>query len=178
MGKGEIARYEQFLLFPQCFQKACFQGRQKVSLCGNGLTAKVISWQSCVSWLSHTNTNKTFFPKPPTTFLTCFSRGQPWKYAWRKFTSTKNQTHNHQVVGLTCSPLIFPHGVRVEKEKCFFPWIVLQRVNILYCRATIKIIILIFLFKPLPHMLNLGSPNSAANDGKNMDKWGYNYLLE
>ena len=24
MGKGEIARYEQFLLFPQCFQKACF----------------------------------------------------------------------------------------------------------------------------------------------------------
>ena len=32
--KGEIARYEQFLLFPQCFQKACFPG---VSLCGNGL---------------------------------------------------------------------------------------------------------------------------------------------
>ena len=24
MGKGEIAHYEQFLLFPQCFQKACF----------------------------------------------------------------------------------------------------------------------------------------------------------
>ena len=24
LGKGEIARYEQFLLFPQCFQKACF----------------------------------------------------------------------------------------------------------------------------------------------------------
>ena len=24
MGKGEIARYEQFLLFPQGFQKACF----------------------------------------------------------------------------------------------------------------------------------------------------------
>ena len=23
MEKGEIARYEQFLLFPQCFQKAC-----------------------------------------------------------------------------------------------------------------------------------------------------------
>ena len=26
VGKGEIARYEQFLLFPQCFQKACFLG--------------------------------------------------------------------------------------------------------------------------------------------------------
>ena len=24
VGKGEIAGYEQFLLFPQCFQKACF----------------------------------------------------------------------------------------------------------------------------------------------------------
>ena len=29
VGKGEIARYEQFLLFPQCFQKACFQGASK-----------------------------------------------------------------------------------------------------------------------------------------------------
>ena len=24
VGKGEIARHEQFLLFPQCFQKACY----------------------------------------------------------------------------------------------------------------------------------------------------------
>ena len=23
VGKGEIAHYEQFLLFPQCFQKTC-----------------------------------------------------------------------------------------------------------------------------------------------------------
>ena len=37
VGKGEITRYEQFLLFPQCFKKACFPGRQKVSLCRNGL---------------------------------------------------------------------------------------------------------------------------------------------
>ena len=29
MGKREIARYEQFLLFPQCFQKACFPGASK-----------------------------------------------------------------------------------------------------------------------------------------------------
>ena len=28
-GKGEIARFEQFLLFPQCFQKACFPGASK-----------------------------------------------------------------------------------------------------------------------------------------------------
>ena len=29
MGKGEIACYEQFLLFPQCFKKACFPGPSK-----------------------------------------------------------------------------------------------------------------------------------------------------
>ena len=29
MGKGEIARDEQFLLFPQCFQKACFPEASK-----------------------------------------------------------------------------------------------------------------------------------------------------
>ena len=29
MGKGEIARYEQFLLFRQCFQKASFPGASK-----------------------------------------------------------------------------------------------------------------------------------------------------
>ena len=29
VGKGEIARCEQFLLFPKCFQKACFPGASK-----------------------------------------------------------------------------------------------------------------------------------------------------
>ena len=29
VGKREIARHEQFLLFPQCFQKACFPGASK-----------------------------------------------------------------------------------------------------------------------------------------------------
>ena len=29
VGKGELARYKQFLLFPQCFQKACFPGASK-----------------------------------------------------------------------------------------------------------------------------------------------------
>ena len=29
VGKGEIAHYEQFLLFPQCFQKACCPGVSK-----------------------------------------------------------------------------------------------------------------------------------------------------
>ena len=29
MGKGQTARYEQFILFSQCFQKACFPGASK-----------------------------------------------------------------------------------------------------------------------------------------------------
>ena len=29
VGKGEIARYELFLLFPQCFQKFCSPGASK-----------------------------------------------------------------------------------------------------------------------------------------------------
>ena len=29
VGKGEIAHCEQFLLFPHCFQKACFPGASK-----------------------------------------------------------------------------------------------------------------------------------------------------
>ena len=33
VGKGEIARYEQFFLFPQCFQKACFPGGVKGCRC-------------------------------------------------------------------------------------------------------------------------------------------------
>ena len=37
VGKGEIARYEQFLLFPQCFQKACFPGASKGVIVWEGL---------------------------------------------------------------------------------------------------------------------------------------------
>ena len=29
VGKGEIARYKEFLLYPHCFQKACFPGAPK-----------------------------------------------------------------------------------------------------------------------------------------------------
>ena len=32
VGKGEIARYEQFLLFPQCFQKTCTTDTYKTGL--------------------------------------------------------------------------------------------------------------------------------------------------
>ena len=40
VGKGEIARYKQFLLFPQCFQKACFPGASKGVI--------VWEWDNCL----------------------------------------------------------------------------------------------------------------------------------
>ena len=42
VGKGEIAHYEQFLLFPHCFQKACFPEASK----------GVIVWE-WVNWLKN-----------------------------------------------------------------------------------------------------------------------------
>ena len=44
VGKGEIARYEQFLLSHSVFKRLASQGRQKVSLCGNGLTCLLSSY--------------------------------------------------------------------------------------------------------------------------------------
>ena len=46
VGKGEIARYKQFLLFPQCFQKACFPGASK----------GVIVWEWVNSFLTNDDT--------------------------------------------------------------------------------------------------------------------------
>ena len=45
VGKGEIARYEQFLLFPQCFQKACFSGASKGGI--------VCEWVKNFFYLTH-----------------------------------------------------------------------------------------------------------------------------
>ena len=44
VGKGEIARYEQFLLFPQCFQKACFQGASKGVIVEFGTAQTFVVW--------------------------------------------------------------------------------------------------------------------------------------
>ena len=43
VGKGEIARSEQFLLFPKCFQKALYCRHVKTMACSvKGLRTKVI----------------------------------------------------------------------------------------------------------------------------------------
>ena len=41
VGKGEIARYEQFLLFLQCFQKACFPRASKGVIVWEWVNAKL-----------------------------------------------------------------------------------------------------------------------------------------
>ena len=42
MEKGEIACYEQFLLFPQCFQEACFPGVSKGVIVWEWVKAKPV----------------------------------------------------------------------------------------------------------------------------------------
>ena len=48
------------------------------------LTAKVISWQSVFPGFLTPELTQLFFPKPSTTFLTCFCRGERNKYARKK----------------------------------------------------------------------------------------------
>ena len=62
-----------------------------------------------VSWLSHTSANTNFFPKPPTTFLTCFSRGERRKYARKKF--HLNQGSNSQPPGHETDTLTLAHMI-------------------------------------------------------------------
>ena len=41
VGKGVIARYEQFLLFLQCFQKVCFTGASKAVIVWEGVKVPI-----------------------------------------------------------------------------------------------------------------------------------------
>ena len=54
VGKEETARYEQFLLFPQCFQKVCFTGASK----------GVIVWEWVKDTLYYQRLEKTFLSNP------------------------------------------------------------------------------------------------------------------
>ena len=58
-----------------------------------------------------------FFPKPPTTFLTYFNRGERENTPERKFESTGYRTHNHQVMSPTRSPLSPGHYKDRSKDK-------------------------------------------------------------
>ena len=57
VGKGEIARYEQFLLFPRCFQKACFPEASKGVIVWEWVKELNLKTRGCGfdSWPSHPN---------------------------------------------------------------------------------------------------------------------------
>ena len=61
-----------------------------------------------------------FFPKPPTTFLTCFCRGGGENTQERKFASTGDGTPNHQVMSPTRSPLSNTGGAVYEANWLIF----------------------------------------------------------
>ena len=51
VGNGEIARYEQFLLFPQCFQKACFTGASKGVIVWEWVNTIIIKILGIIKWV-------------------------------------------------------------------------------------------------------------------------------
>ena len=79
-----------------------------------------------------------FFPKPPTTFLTCFCRGERQKYAGRKVSSTGDQTGGGGVwvcVLIRCGALIRDNTVckTCDPPECqqtgpVFPWAIISTV--------------------------------------------------
>ena len=85
------------------------------------LTAKVISWRSvthmCFPGFLTPVLTQLFFPKPPTTFFTCFCKGERQKYARKK--SRLNQGSNSQ-----------PPGHDLERKKRCFENIVGKGDNI------------------------------------------------
>ena len=87
------------------------------------LTAKVISWRSVLHMFPGFLTpvlTQLFFPKPPTTFLTCFSRGERQKYCREKF--CLNRVSNSEPPGHESNTLITEpprRGLMVWDKKIF-----------------------------------------------------------
>ena len=68
VGKGEIACYEQFLFFPQCFQRACFPGASEGVIGGNGLIS--LKWKHFENiWDKGENAGNQHFLLFPPSFL-------------------------------------------------------------------------------------------------------------
>ena len=128
--KGEIARYERFLLFPQCFQKACFLGASK------GVT--VWEWVKSASndglsflmdWKTYRGYRKVLFTSSfcfPTKFSThCYDCDTPTKEVGGAYWShcpsvclciTKScQGHNFKSIKASNSKLHTQIGHIVEK---------------------------------------------------------------
>ena len=78
---------------------------------------------------SHTSTNTTFFPKPPTTFLTCFNRDERRKYAVKKIHLNQvpnSQLRGHEFDTLTTEP---PERGRVPSVCYCYSWLIFTDLN-------------------------------------------------
>ena len=72
----------------------------------------------CVSLLSHTGSNTTFLSKARLLFSYASAEVRSENTPERKFVSTGNQTHNHQIMSQTCSPLSDPARVFKRRDQC------------------------------------------------------------
>ena len=116
MGKGEIARYEQFLLFPQCFQKFCFPGASKGVIAWEWvnatLTAEVTSWRSvthmCFLAFSHQYYHNISFQSHRLLFSHASAEVRGENTPETKVASTGDRTHKqppgHESDTLTTEP--------------------------------------------------------------------------
>ena len=130
MGKGEIARYEQFLLFQQCFQKACFPGVSKGVIVWEWVNASLTA-QAHIMAVDYAHVFPCFltpvqtqisFQKHRLLFSHASAEVRGENIPERTFTSTRYQTPNHQVWSPAHSPLSTkPSGWGpVKRNKAWF----------------------------------------------------------
>ena len=125
-GKGEIARYKQFLLFPQYFQKACFQGASKGVCVGMGY--RHIGWGMnqrppvlkttilpTELWGSATYVNEAykwhFFSLRRTIILQSYFEIHPFKQKFWPETNLEGLTHKHT------HAWTHPHHKRTQEKR-------------------------------------------------------------
>ena len=113
VGKGEILVTSKLLLLLHAFKSCLLLMRQNqylwlVVLGFNAtLTAKVISWRSVFPGFLTPVLLQLFFPKPSTTFLTCFCSGERRKYDAEKVRlnrGSNSQPPGHERDTLTAEP--------------------------------------------------------------------------
>ena len=112
MGKVEKCLLSAYTLFPRIFPKVFFfKGLSVGWLVVLGfnvtLTANVISWLSMMHMFPGFLTPVILIPKPPTTFLTGFCRGERPKYAGKKsllYCGSNSQPPGHESDTLTTEP--------------------------------------------------------------------------
>ena len=75
-----------------------------------------------------------FFPKPPTTFLTCFCRGERRKYAGKKSSLNRGSNSQPPVMSPTRLPLSHPCGARLSLLSCRSSGNSMDRHNLFFLR--------------------------------------------